>query len=158
MYIDCTFGAGQLNPPAAALLHAMYRCRHLQISMLFSIATSTSLSAICLCLSLQCWHSQSSELSCSDDKFASGQLCSSLAQPVPVHTGPTSPWARTLLQQKHLHFTIFSIWNEVLPLSCAHTPALESVRCEYLPSTRFFRESSAERDSVAKSVGGSIII
>ena len=82
----------------------------------------SSLSAICLSLSLQCWHSQSAELSCSDDKFASGQLCSSLAQPVPVHTGPASPLAKTQLQQKHLHFTNFSIWNEVLPLSFAHTP------------------------------------
>ena len=71
----------------------------------------TSLSAICHCLSLQCWHSESSELSCSDDKFASCQLCLSLAQPVPVHTGPTSPLARTLLQKKHLKVARYEAKN-----------------------------------------------
>ena len=60
---------------------------------------------------------------------------------------------------RHLHFTFFGMCNVVLPLSCAQTSALESVRSEYLPRGRFFFWARlTERGSIAKSVGLGFII
>ena len=129
----------------------------ISISSSFRSHFKSILSAFCHCLPLQCWHNESSELSCSDDKFASGLLCSSLAQPVPVHTWPTSLLAEHCCNKKPPLYNLQHMEWSASTVMCTYTPSLEFRSLLVPPKYTFFWESSAERDSAAKPVGSSII-